>query len=124
MAYTTYNSTEDMIIKLQSLKGKTKLKNYKNISNYYGNFNIRMDEDTFAENAQGVGKIYHELLMLMNFLQPKLQVKNMNNNYYVLYYTVSKNRDEKEIVSDKDNENDYITPNHYIGSKNISAKLR
>ena len=26
---TTYNSTEDMIIKLQSLKGKTKLKFYK-----------------------------------------------------------------------------------------------
>ena len=35
MVNTTYNSTEDMINKLQSLKGKTKLKLYKNISNYY-----------------------------------------------------------------------------------------
>ena len=31
MANTTYNSTEDMIDKLQSLKGRTKLKFYKNI---------------------------------------------------------------------------------------------
>ena len=29
------NTTEDMINKLQSLKGKTKLKSYKHISNYY-----------------------------------------------------------------------------------------
>ena len=35
MVNTTYNSTEDMIIKLKELKGKTKLKFYKNISNYY-----------------------------------------------------------------------------------------
>ena len=41
MVNTTYNSTEDMINKLQELKGKTKLKFYKNISNYY-DMNIRM----------------------------------------------------------------------------------
>ena len=34
----------------------------------------------------------------MKSLQTKPQVKNMNNNYYDLYYTVSKNRDEKEII--------------------------
>ena len=33
MVNTTYNSTEDMINKLQQLKGKTKLKFYKFISN-------------------------------------------------------------------------------------------
>ena len=33
MVNTTYNSTEDMIIKLQELKGRTKLKFYKKISN-------------------------------------------------------------------------------------------
>ena len=33
MVNTTYNSTEDVIDKLQHLKGKTKLKFYKNISN-------------------------------------------------------------------------------------------
>ena len=35
MVNTTYNSSKDMINKLQELKGKTKLKLYKNISNYY-----------------------------------------------------------------------------------------
>ena len=35
MVNTKYNSTEDMINKLQELKGKTKVKFYKNISNYY-----------------------------------------------------------------------------------------
>ena len=33
MVNTKYNTTEDMIEKSQSLKGKTKLKFYKNISN-------------------------------------------------------------------------------------------
>ena len=32
---TTYNSTEDMTNKLQQLKGKNKIKVYKNISDYY-----------------------------------------------------------------------------------------
>ena len=35
MVNLTYNSTEDTFNKLQKLKGKTKLKFYKNISNYY-----------------------------------------------------------------------------------------
>ena len=29
--------------------------------------NIRMDEDPFAENVQGIGKVYHEVLLLMKF---------------------------------------------------------
>ena len=33
MVNTNYNSTEDMIKKLQEMKGKTKLKFHKNISN-------------------------------------------------------------------------------------------
>ena len=35
MVNTNYNTTEEMINKLQSLNVKTKLKFYKNISNYY-----------------------------------------------------------------------------------------
>ena len=66
-----YNSTEDMIDKLQQLKGKTKLKFFKNISNYYDNMNIKFDEDPFAKNAPGISKIYHEVLKLMKFLQTK-----------------------------------------------------
>ena len=107
MVNTTYNSTEDMNNKLQQLKGKTKLKFHTNIKKYYDNMNIRMDEDPFAKNAQGISEIYHEVLLLMKFLQTKPQVKNMNNNYYDLYCTVIKNRNEKEIV-DNQNENDYI----------------
>ena len=117
MSNSTYNSTQDMIDKVQSLKGKTKLKFYKNISNYYDNMNIKMDEDPFAKNAQGISKIYHEVLLLMKFLQTKPQVKNMNINYYDLYYTVIKNRNEKEIgdnqyENDYGNYEDFLIPNH------------
>ena len=101
MVNTTYNSTEDMIIKLLELKGKTKLKFYKNISNYYDNMNIGMDDDTFAKNAQSISKIYHEVLLLIKFLQTKPQVKNIKTKYYDLYYTVNKNRDEKENVDNQ-----------------------
>ena len=39
MAKTMYNSTKDMINKLQNLKGKTKLNFHKNFSNYYDEMN-------------------------------------------------------------------------------------
>ena len=108
MVNTRDNSTEYMIIKLQSLKGKTKLiKFYKNINNYYDNTNFKMDEDPSSKYAQGFGKIFHEVIFLMNFLQTKPQVKNMNISYYDLYHTVIKIRDEKKFV-DNQCENDYI----------------
>ena len=128
MINTTYNSTEDMINKLQELKG-TKLKFYKNISAYYEemkNKNFQTNnQDTFAKNAQGISKIYHEVLLLMKFLQTKPQIKNMNFNYFDLYYSVIKVRDEnKNIDNQYENDcrdyidlNDFIAPNHYIGIK-------
>ena len=98
MVNTNYNSSEDMINKLQQLKGKTKLNFYKNISDYYiemKNKNFQTNsQHPFSKNAQGISKIYHEVLLLMKFLQTKPQVKNMNNNYYDLYNTVIKTRDE------------------------------
>ena len=93
MVNTTCNSTEDLTNKLQSLKSKTKLKFYKNISNYYDemkNENIRFGEDPFSKNSQGISKVYHDVLLLMKFLQTKPQVKNMNTTYYDLYYTLIK----------------------------------
>ena len=59
----------------------------------------------------------------MKILQTKPQVKNMNINFYDLCYTVIKNRDDKEIVNNKYEENEYdyinyedfITRNQYIG---------
>ena len=128
MVNTNYNSTEDMINKLQSLKGKTKINIYKNISNYYTemkNKNFQSQHDPFSKNAQGISKIYQEVLLLMKFLQTKPQIKIMNNNFYDLYYTVSKVRDgNKDIENQYENdENDYISlndviiPNHYVGIK-------
>ena len=131
MVNTTYKSSEDMINKLQELKGKTKLKFYKNINNYYiemkhKNFQTN-NHDPFAKNAQGISKFYHEVILLMKFLQTKPNVKNMNINYYDLYYTVIKVRDEnKDIDNQYENDendyfdiNDYITPNHNVSHESI-----
>ena len=120
MVNTTYISSEDMINKLQNLKGKTKLKFYKNISNYYNekkNKNFQLNnQDPFARNAQGISKIYHEVLLLMEFLQTKPLVKNMNIKYYDLYYTVIKTRNENKDIDNqyKNDENDYIDINDFI----------
>ena len=109
-----------MIIKLRSLKGKTKLKFYKNIKNYYTemknkNFQTQ-DQDRFSRNAQGISKFYHEVLLLMKFLQTKLEMKKMNINYYDLYYTVIKTRDENRDIDNQyeNDENDYIDVNDFI----------
>ena len=119
MVNTNYNTTEDMINKLQSLKGKTKLKIYKNISNYYiemKNKNFQTNnQDPFSRNVEGIHKIYHEVLLLMNFLQTKPQIKNMNINYYDLYYTVIKTRDENRDIDNQYeiDDNDYIDINTF-----------
>ena len=104
MVNTNYNSTEDMIDKLQQLKGKAKLNFYKNISNYYNemkNKNFQTQQDLFARNTQGINKIYHEVILLMKFLQTKPQVKNMNTNYHDLYYTIIKVRDENKDIDNQ-----------------------
>ena len=78
MVNTNYNSPEDMIIKLQQLKGRIKLKFYKNISDYYiemKNKNFQTNnQDLFGKDAQGISKIYHEVLLLMEYLKTKPQV--------------------------------------------------
>ena len=135
MVNTTYNSSEDMNNELQSLKGKTKLKFYKNINKYFTemkNKNFQTHhEDPFSRNAQGISKIYHEVLLLMKCLQTKPQIKNMNIKYYDLYYTVIKIRDgNKDIDNQYENdENDYINfndivPNQYVGIKPRETILR
>ena len=67
----------------------------------------------------------------MIFLQTKPQVKNMNINYYDLYYTIIKTRDENNDIDIKyeNDENDYINfndivPNHYVGNKENNEILR
>ena len=129
MVITTYNSTEDMINKLQSFKNRKKIKFYKNSCKYYDNMNIRMDEDPSARKAQGFSKFFNEILLLMKILQTKPQVKNRNFNFYDLHYTVDRNRGEKEVVdnqfvNDSNNFNDFITSNHYIGNEKNNKILK
>ena len=116
-----------MIDNLQSLEGKPKLNFFKNISNYYGETkhkNFQIQEDPLSKNSQGISKNYHEVLLLMKFLQTKPQVKNMNIKYYDLYCTVIKNRNNKDIIDDKNenNEKDYINLNDLIPSHSIGIK--
>ena len=112
-----------MINKLESLKGKSKLKIYQNISKYYTekkNKNFQTNnQDPFSRNARGINKIYHDVLLLMKFLQTKPQIKNMNIKYYDLYYTVIKTRDENRDIDNQyeNDENDYIDVNDFITPK-------
>ena len=118
MVNTTYKTTEDMINKLQSLKGKTKLKFYKNISIHYIEMkikNLQTQQDPFFRNAQGISKIYHEVLLLMKFLQTKPDIKKMNINYYDLYHTLVKTRSGNRDI-DNQYENDY---NDYINFNDV-----
>ena len=135
MVNSTYNSTEDMIEKLQELKGKTKLKFYKIISKYYTemkNKNFQTQQDLLSKSVVGISKIYHEVLKLIKFLQTKPQVKNTNINYYDIYYTVIKTRDENKDIDNRyeNDDNDYInfndfkTPNLYIGIKSRETILK
>ena len=136
MVNTTYISAEDMINKLQELKGQTKLNFYKNISNYYNEMKYRNfqthHEDPFSRNAQGISNIYHEVLLLMKLLQSKPEVKNMNINYYDLYFTVIKTRDKNKDIdnqyekddNDNINFNEFVTPNHHIGIKKNNEMIR
>ena len=95
------------------------------------NENFQTHQDPFAKNAQGISKTYHEVLLLRKFLKTKPQFKNMNNNYYDLYFTVFKVRDEyKDIYNQhEDDDNDYINfndivPNQYVGVKPRETNLR
>ena len=100
MINTTYNTTDDMINKLKQLKGKTKLKFFKSIGNYYDEMSIRnyeFEEYPFSKYAQGIYNFYHEVSVFIKILQTKPQFKNTNIIYYDLYYNAIKNRDDKKL---------------------------
>ena len=132
-------TTSDKIDNLQQSNRKTNLKICTNISNYYDEMKTTRQTETFEfeknplpKSAELISKNIHEVLLLLKLSQTKPQIKSMNIVYYDLYYTVFKNRDDKEIVNDKseNNEldynkyNDFIAPNHYIGRKNDDVTLR
>ena len=63
-----------MIDKLQQLKGKTKLKVKQFLSNYYDEMNqtrqsttFKFEVHQFANNAQGIAKILHEVSLWTQF---------------------------------------------------------
>ena len=65
MVKTTYNSTKDMINRLQQLKGKINLNFYENIRNYYDEMkhkNFQTQEDPFVKKAQSLSKSYLKYL--------------------------------------------------------------
>ena len=89
-----YKSYQEMIDKLQLLKGKTKLKFRQNYSNIYSEMqwkrymNEFQFEDIFARNAKGIALIMYEALMLLKFFQTKPKLKQENIDYFDLYYTI------------------------------------
>ena len=129
MVNCTYIPTEDMIYKLQSLKDKIKLKYNQNLSNYYEEVNyrrqsgtFRFEEDPFGNKVEGIGENYQELLTIMNILQTKPQVKNMNFEYNDLFYTVKENRDQ--IVLEEIYNYDKLCDNIRMPSFDIGIKPR
>ena len=71
-------------------------------------------------------------MLLLKFLQTKAKVRSMNTINYDVYKTVSKNRNENEVVYDEykhketdfKNFSDNVTPNHFIGINNNDVMLR
>ena len=59
--------------------------------------NCKFEEDPFSKNVQGVGKIYHEILLSMKVLHTKPQIKNVKIIQIDFYYTVKKNRMTKKL---------------------------
>ena len=93
---------------------------------------FQFEEDVLSKGAQGIAKNMHEVIRLLKFLENNSQINGMNINYNDLYYTVNKNRDEREIANDEyeNNKNEYIhfddliTPHHYIGRKKDDIILK
>ena len=46
---------------------------------------FHFEEGPFSENVQGIGKYYHEVMLVTKLSQNKLQVKKVNTIQYDLY---------------------------------------
>ena len=104
MSQTKYKSYQEMIDKLQLLKGKTKLKFRQNYSNIYSEMQWKRSnnnfqfEDRFARNRKKkvLMLIMLEAIMLLKFFQTKPYLKNENIDYFDMYYVIILNKLEKE----------------------------
>ena len=65
---------------------------------------FRFEEDLFSKNEGRISKLYLEVILLMQFLQTKPQVKKL---ILILIYkkTVFKNEDDKQFVNEYEYEN-------------------
>ena len=79
-----------------------KMKFYQNRSNCYDQMDymrqsntIQFEEDPFAENAKSIAQFYHEVVLILKYLQTMTQVGSMKIIYYELYYTVIKSLSEE-----------------------------
>ena len=68
------------------------------------------------ENARNIGKLSHEVSLLMKFPQTKSEVISINNYFYKFYYTDIEHRDrrqqEEEFDIVKSNLYDNILPGY------------
>ena len=65
--------------------------------------NSHFEEDPFGRRAQGIPFIMHEVLLLLRFLQTKLQIKCVFLIYNDLYYNIIKNYQmKKEMLETSD----------------------
>ena len=78
-----YKTVKDMINKLRSSNGKTKLEFQQKRGVYFHEMNymrqsntFTFEEDHFAKNGESRGMIRHERLLIMKFLQTKSLIKN------------------------------------------------
>ena len=101
MVNTKHNTPENMVNKLQIFDGKTKLKLYQIASYHYDemkyhrhNGGSQFDEIPSKTNAQGFGKIFKGVSLLIKCLQIKPQVEGKKRNIFDfdLNYIVNKNR--------------------------------
>ena len=65
-----FETTLGMIDKIQKLQGKTKLKFYQYVSNYYDekkyrrqNGHFKFEEDVFSKGGEGIATIMHEIFI-------------------------------------------------------------
>ena len=64
---------------------------YRKQSGYF-----QFDEDPLAKISQGIVNFFHEVIIILKFLQTKRQVKSMNKKYYDSYNTVYKKLNDEE----------------------------
>ena len=91
-----YRKTKNTIDKINKLKGETKLKFERNFSIYCDEMNYHrqkrkfsFEEDLFSNIAHSNTRIMHEVLLMMNFLHTKPQIKDKNKIYNDLFYAIN-----------------------------------